>query len=136
MKATLFLIFTFFAGLSLVQCEDSPDQIICSRDEFLYRNRCAGMSCLYDEQCNPKLKCMDNLIGDEKKICTADPVGFVIGYTFTLVFILVTLALGGLIGITVKVCDKTDIKKEGAGERRKMELGDAQYQPVSQREDA
>ena len=136
MKATFFLIFTILAGLRLVQCEDSPDQIICSRDEFLYRNRCAGMNCLYDEQCNSKLKCKDNLTGDEKKICTADPVGFVIGYTFTLVFILVSLALGGLIGITVKVCDKSEIEKEKAGERRKMELGDAHYQPVSQREDA
>ncbi len=135
MKVTLFLIFTVLA-FSLVSCEESSDMIICSRDEYLYRNRCAGMKCLYDEQCNPKLKCMDNLTGDGKKICTVEPVGFVIGYKFTLGFILVTLALGGLIGITVKACDKSEIKKEMAGERKKMELGDASYQQLSQQEDA
>ena len=94
------------------------------------------MKCLYDEQCNPKLKCMDNLTKDDKKICTVEPVGFVIGYTFTLVFILVTLGLGGLIGIAVKVFDKSESEKEVPGERKKMELADASYQPVSQQEDA
>ena len=94
------------------------------------------MKCLYDEHCNPKLRCMDNLTGDGKKICTVEPVGFVIGYTFTLVFILVTLGLGGLIGIAVKVCDKSESEKEVPGERKKMELADASYQPVSQQEDA
>ena len=94
------------------------------------------MSCLYDEHCNPKLKCLDNLTGDDKMICTVKPVGFVIGYTFTLVFILVTLALGGLIGITVKVCNKSEIEKDKLSESKKMELADASYQPVSQQEDA
>ena len=50
---------------------------------------------------------MDNLTGDGNKICTVEPVGFVIGYTFTMIFILVTLAIGGLIAVTVMVCDRS-----------------------------